>query len=66
MILSAHVVLLLFYYFNNIFTMGTSNLINHDFIIVQDRISYQYRGFNLVFVDVTMVTWRDLVLRTVD
>ena len=41
--------------------MGTSNLINHDFIIVQDRMLYQSRGFHLVYVDVTMVILRDLV-----
>ena len=46
--------------------MGTSNLTNHDFIIVKDRISHQYRGYHLVYVDVTIVIWHDLVLRTVD
>ena len=66
MVLSVHIFLILFYYRNNNFTMGTSNFINHDFIIVQDRMSYQTRGFHLVYVDVTMVIWRDLVLQTVD
>ena len=45
--------------------MGTSNLINHDFIIVQDQISYHKLGFHLVYVNVTIVIWRDIVLRTV-
>ena len=44
---------------------GTSNLLNHDFFIVQNRIWYEVGGFHLVYVDVTMVIWRDLVLRTV-
>ena len=37
MVPSVHVVLILFYHHNNIFMMGSSNLINLDFIIVQDR-----------------------------
>ena len=45
MVPSVHVVLVVFYHLNHIFMMGTSNLINHDFIIVQDRMSYQSRGF---------------------
>ena len=65
MVLSVHVVLILFYHRNNIFYDGYFNLINHDFIYVQDRISYQSRGFHLVYVHVTMVIWRDLVLQTV-
>ena len=36
MVPSVHVVLILFYHCNNIFTIGSSFLINLDFIIVQD------------------------------
>ena len=39
MVPSVHVVLILFYHRYKIFMMGTSNLLNHDFIIVQDPIS---------------------------
>ena len=66
MVRRLHVVLILFCHLNHIFKTCTSNLINHDFIVLQDRILYREQSFHLVYTNVNMVTWSALVLRTAD
>ena len=44
--------------------MSTYNLINLDLMVVKIGKLCEARGFHLVYV--TMVTWEDLVLGTVD
>ena len=63
---SSHIVLTLFSHLVIFLIMGTSNLINSKLINVLQLSIASRRGFHLVYMSITMVTWGDMVLRAVD
>ena len=54
-----------FNHLNHIFNKCTSDLINPDFIDVLHHVLHLENSFHLVYTNVAMVTWSDMVLRIV-